>query len=46
MIVLWRSILVLFGFIKENMRVYDKVIELRVRERLDYEGFYVFCERV
>ena len=46
MTVLWRSTLVPSGFIKENMRVHDKVIELRVRERSDHEGSYVLCERV
>lgn len=34
------STLVPSGFIKENMKIHDKIIEFRVRERPDHEGSY------
>lgn len=40
------STLVPSGFKKENMKVCDKIIEFRVRERPDHEASYMLCSRV
>lgn len=39
------STLVPVGFIKENIKVCDKITEFRVRERPDHEGSYILCSR-